>query len=182
MSRRVTQIWLCALFYSTLWSSFLYFNAEVTDSSGESIKFRDGVSNFLTSPLWTDFKRTFIELFNAFWNQGWRDTWQKLMNELDPFGEQQAYKVRTRIKIFNHHSKFNNCSGFQVLGVASNAKQEEITAQWRKLSREWHPDRFMDEDKKREAQNKFMEFNAAYETLSKIKTRRAKKNKSFQDY
>lgn len=69
-----------------------------------------------------------------------------------------------------------------MLGVASNAKQEEITAQWRKLSREWHPDRFMDEDKKREAQNKFMEFNAAYETLSKIKTRRAKKNKSFQDY
>lgn len=70
----------------------------------------------------------------------------------------------------------------QVLGLESDAKQEEITAQWRKLSREWHPDRFMDPDKKLEAQEKFMEFNAAYETLSKIKTRRARKNKSFQDY
>ena len=30
------------LLYSSLWFSYLYFNAEVTDSSGESIKFRDG--------------------------------------------------------------------------------------------------------------------------------------------
>ena len=59
--------------------------------------------------------------------------------------------------------------------------QEEITAQWRKLSREWHPDRYMDPVKKQEAQEKFMEYNAAYETLSQMKARRFKKNKSFQD-
>ena len=64
----------------------------------------------------------------------------------------------------------------------SDAKQEDITALWRKLSREWHPDRFMDDTKKLEAQEKFMEFNAAYETLSKMKARRARKNQSFQDY
>lgn len=73
--------------------SYLYFNAEVTDSSGESIKFREGVSNFLTSPLWTDFKRTVKELFIACWTKGWRETWKQLQDELDPFGEQQAYKV-----------------------------------------------------------------------------------------
>lgn len=33
---------LCVLLYSSLWLSYLYFNAEMTDSSGESIKFRDG--------------------------------------------------------------------------------------------------------------------------------------------
>lgn len=40
----------------------------------------------------------------------------------------------------------------------------------------------MDEDKKKEAQEKFMQYNAAYETLSQIKARRTRKNKSFQDY
>ena len=39
----------------------------------------------------------------------------------------------------------------------------------------------MDADKKLEAQEKFMEFNAAYETLSKIKAKRSKRNKEFQD-
>jgi len=75
--------------------SFLYFNAEVTDSSGESIKFRDGVTNFLTSPLWTDFKQTFSALMHALWNQGWQESWKKLKDELDPFGEQQAFRVST---------------------------------------------------------------------------------------
>ena len=92
-NRRVAQLGLCALLYSSLWVSFLYFNAEVTDSTGESIKFRDGVSNFFTSPLWTDFKRTIVALFDSLWTKGWRETWQQLMNELDPLGEQQAYKV-----------------------------------------------------------------------------------------
>ena len=69
----------------------------------------------------------------------------------------------------------------QVLGLNEGSTQEEITAQWRKLSREWHPDRYMDPTKKLEAQEKFMEFNAAYENLSLIKTRRSKKNRSFQE-
>lgn len=71
---------------------------------------------------------------------------------------------------------------FQVLGLENNATQIEITSRWRKLSKEWHPDRFVDPIKKKEAQEKFMEFGAAYETLSKIKSRRAMKNNAFQDY
>ena len=67
-----------------------------------------------------------------------------------------------------------------MLGLPSNAAQEEITVQWRKLSKEWHPDRYMNPEKKLEAQEKFMEFNAAYETLSKLKSRRSKKNKESQ--
>ena len=57
-----------------------------------------------------------------------------------------------------------------------------ICRRWRKLSKEWHPDRYVNADKKLEAQEKFMEFSAAYETISKIKSRRARKNNSFQDY
>lgn len=70
----------------------------------------------------------------------------------------------------------------QVLGLDSNATQTQITAQWRKLSKEWHPDRYMDPEKKLMAQEKFMEFNNAYETLSKIKSRRAVRNNAFDEY
>lgn len=91
--RRLIQLGLCVLLYSSLWLSYLYFNAEMTDSSGESIKFRDGVANFLTSPLWTDFKQTFKSLISSLWTNGWYETWKKFMDDLDPLGEQQALKV-----------------------------------------------------------------------------------------
>ena len=68
------------------------------------------------------------------------------------------------------------------MGLEEGVTQEEITARWRKLSKEWHPDRYPDPTKKQEAQEKFMEFNAAYEKLSNIKARRSKKNRTFQDY
>lgn len=84
----------CALLYTSLWSSYLYFNAEVTDSTGESIKFRDAVANFLSSPLWMDFKNTVHMLFSSLWNKGWNETWDQLKDDLDPFGEQQALKVK----------------------------------------------------------------------------------------
>lgn len=68
------------------------------------------------------------------------------------------------------------------MGLENNATQEEIKSRWRELSKEWHPDRFIDHDKKLEAQEKFMELGAAYETLSKIKSHRAKRNNAFKDY
>lgn len=112
-NRRMCMLGLCVLLYSSLWLSYLYFNAEMTDSSGESIKFRDGklayrlikkifncndwgnkgVANFLTSPLWTDFKRTFHTLISSLWHRGWQETWKQFMDDLDPFGEHQALKV-----------------------------------------------------------------------------------------
>ena len=75
----------------------MYFNAEMTDSYGESIKFRDGVANFLTSPLWTDFKNTFHALIKSLWNKGLFATWKQFMDDLDPFGEHQALKVNSNI-------------------------------------------------------------------------------------
>jgi len=159
--RRFTVLGACFLLYCNLWFAFMYFNLEVTDSSGETIKFRDAVDNFLTSPLWKDFLQTLKNVFSKWWHQGWKESWKLLMNELDPHGERQA---------------------LTVLGLDEGATQEEITAHWRKLSREWHPDRYLDPAKKLEAQEKFMEFNAAYENLSQMKARRSKRNRSFQDF
>lgn len=61
------------------------------------------------------------------------------------------------------------------------ASQSEITSTWRALSKEYHPDKVKDESKKREAQLQFMEIQQAYEVLSKIKNKRRRKNKQFNE-
>jgi DnaJ family protein C protein 22 len=66
-----------------------------------------------------------------------------------------------------------------VLGVSSGASQQEITARWRALSREFHPDKTKDSTLKQAAQEKFMEIQQAYEILSNIKNKRSQRNKKF---
>lgn len=61
------------------------------------------------------------------------------------------------------------------------ASQSEITSSWRVLSKENHPDKVQGDDKKRDAQLRFMEIQQAYEVLSKIKNKRRRKNKKFTE-
>lgn len=61
------------------------------------------------------------------------------------------------------------------------ASQSEITSAWRALSKENHPDKVKEESRKREAQVRFMEIQQAYEVLSKIKSKRRRKNKQYNE-
>ncbi|MCX7654609.1 MAG: molecular chaperone DnaJ [Fervidobacterium sp.] len=54
---------------------------------------------------------------------------------------------------------------YEILGVPRNASDEEIKAAYKKLIKEWHPDKHPD-DKKRIAEQKFKEIQEAYEVLS----------------
>jgi DnaJ-class molecular chaperone len=54
---------------------------------------------------------------------------------------------------------------YDVLGISREASADEIKRAYRALSLKWHPDR-CPPDKKDEAQSKFQEIGAAYETLS----------------
>ncbi len=50
-----------------------------------------------------------------------------------------------------------------MLGIDRNASQDDIKKAYRKMSKEWHPDKHKGE---KEAETKFKEINEAYETLS----------------
>lgn len=59
---------------------------------------------------------------------------------------------------------------YKILGLAEDCTQDEIKEKWSELRKQWHPDKFPD-DQKAEAQKKFQKYNEAYQTL-KNKERR----------
>lgn len=54
---------------------------------------------------------------------------------------------------------------YKILGVPEDATMEEIKDAYKRLIKQWHPDRFSRE-KKREAEERFKEIQEAYEVLS----------------
>lgn len=153
--KRMMILMLSCLIMSSLWASALYFNATVTDKQGERIKLRDAAKNFLNSPMFLKFKENLRVIYKDAQTNGWSEAWINFVELLDPFGEIHALKV---------------------LGLSKGATQDEITSTYRKLAKEWHPDRHRG-DNQAEAQERFIEIQEAYEKLSVLKNRRHKKNK-----
>ena len=54
---------------------------------------------------------------------------------------------------------------YKVLGVHRRAPIGDIRKAYKKLAREWHPDKVSGEQEKKEAEVKFIEINRAYELL-----------------
>lgn len=146
---------LCCVLYLSLWGSYFYFNAKLTDSEGEEVPVHESINHFFTSPWWTDLKQSLADTWTYAQHHGWLETWRQIIDLSDPHGEQNAFKV---------------------LSLAGSASQSEITARWRLLSREFHPDKVKDPNMQRAAQDKFMEIQQAYETLSNIKGKRNRRN------
>ncbi|XP_076089334.1 dnaJ homolog subfamily C member 22-like [Mytilus galloprovincialis] len=168
LCKRVFVLTVCGLLYLSLWSSAIYFNATITTKEGDEVPLREAINNFFTSPAWADTKESFRNLYKYYQEHGWENLYNKIVDSLDPLGESKAYKD---------------------LGVHENASEEEIKKSYKKLVKQWHPDKHMketDPDKKAEAQKRFIEIQEAYETLSSIKLNRARRNKksrsSSQDH
>ena len=54
---------------------------------------------------------------------------------------------------------------YQVLGVSSDASEEEIKKAYRKLSRMYHPDANINNPNKAQAEEKFKEIQQAYQQM-----------------
>lgn len=159
-TRRTIVLSACVCIYLSVWSGYFVFNGKITDGEGDEVPVHEAIKNFLKSPWWTDLKQTFEETWRFAQHNGWYETWKQIVDSIDIDGEQNAYKV---------------------LNVGPTATQNEITSAWRKLSREFHPDKVKDEKLRRAAQEKFMEIQQAYEVISKIKSKRRSRNKKFEE-
>ncbi|XP_013397686.1 dnaJ homolog subfamily C member 22-like [Lingula anatina] len=153
---RLFLLSLCCAIYVSLWISAFYFNAYITTKDGESVKIRVAIHNFFKSPAWAETKSTFKQLYEFYKLHGFGRLWEQLVDALDPEGENNAQKV---------------------LGINSSTSQKEINAKCKKLSRQWHPDRFKLPKEKKEAEEKFIEIQKACDLVSELRNRRANRNK-----
>lgn len=159
----VTRILILA-FWATLYlglvTSSVYFSCEFKDNNGDKVLCRDAIGNFFTSPLWQEFKIVMWDLYEFAKHNGWWEIWKQLIQSLDPQGEANALKT---------------------LNLTSTVTEDELRSVYRKLSRQWHPDRYKNDEDKLLAQDKFIEIQKAYETLSNIKHQRMKRNKASRE-
>ncbi|KAK0180855.1 hypothetical protein PV327_003192 [Microctonus hyperodae] len=157
LSKRCFIFIMAIALYLALFTSYFYFNAVITDSDGEEIKLSEAVKHFFRSPMWLDLKSTLWATWDQMKQQGFWSTWRQLIDLSDPHGEINAYRV---------------------LGLSQTASQSEVTAKWRSLSKEHHPDKVKGtDDERKAAQDRFMEIQQAYEILSSKKNRRQRKNR-----
>lgn len=56
---------------------------------------------------------------------------------------------------------------YEVLGIKPGASQDEIKSAYRKLIKQYHPDKFINNPLKNLAEDKMIEINEAYDTLTK---------------
>lgn len=78
----------------------------------------------------------------------------------------------------------NKKSYYEILGVDTNATDDEIKKAYRKLALKYHPDRLVNksEDEKKEAEAKFKEISEAYDVLSNPEKRRKYDNGGSIDW
>ena len=77
------------------------------------------------------------------------------------------------------HTFHSSCD---ILGLNCNSYTEkDVKTKCRKLSKEWHPDRFRDEKEKANAQEKFMQIQQACSKISQRRKSKERKNKKDSD-
>ncbi|KAK8853843.1 hypothetical protein M9Y10_016386 [Tritrichomonas musculus] len=87
---------------------------------------------------------------------------------------QQARKVESHNKraidgiekVSKIQEKEKNVDFYEVLGLKRGASVSQVKDAYRKMARIWHPDRYSDPVKKREAERKMKNINRAYDVLT----------------
>ncbi|XP_037938329.1 dnaJ homolog subfamily C member 22 [Teleopsis dalmanni] len=148
------------LIYFSIWGCYIGFNGTISDGEGGEVHIYEAVRNFLASAWWSDMVQAFKDTYLYAQHHGWYETWKEIFESMDVDGERNSYKV---------------------LGVSATASQAEITTAYRRLSKEFHPDKIKDDTQRAEAQKRFIEIQQAYDLLSKMKSNRRRKNKQFQE-
>ena len=147
-------VWMfCAVMFSIIAVSAFYFNGSIETEDGETVKLRVVLNNFFRSPYWKQLKNSFWMNLDDVWKEykekGLEGAKKRLMMLADIQG-----KERSRM----------------ILGLERNATMKELKAMYRKLAKEWHPDRhiFVSEEDKVHVTAKFIEIQEAYEIFKSV--------------
>ncbi|XP_023178673.2 dnaJ homolog subfamily C member 22 [Drosophila hydei] len=159
-TERTVKLGAAICIYFAVWGSVVVFNGSITDEDGGEMPIYEALQNFLASAWWTDLKQALHDTYIYGQHHGWYETWREVFESMDVDGERNAYKV---------------------LGVGATASQADITAAYRKLSKENHPDKVKDEALREAAHQRFIEIQQAYNVLSKIKSSRRRKNNKYNE-
>ncbi|WP_244833108.1 DnaJ domain-containing protein [Clostridium sp. BJN0001] len=71
---------------------------------------------------------------------------------------------------------------YEILGVKENSTQDEIKKAYRKLIKQYHPDKYVDNPLKDLAEQKMREINEAYDMLTKNKGQSYNNNNTSSSY
>lgn len=143
---RVLIITISLVIYMAFWSSWLYYNCTIENDSNtkEIISCREALINFYQSPAFANLSQAIWMLVEHVRHNGFINLWREFIDEFDLSGRSNA---------------------LATLGLDSDASTQDIIAQYKKLSRQYHPDKEIDEMKKAEKQEKFIQVQTAYKKL-----------------
>lgn len=158
LCRRLGILVGCSTLFVACILTALYFNAYITTDYGEQLQMRVAIDNLLRSPGWAKFWDTTFVVLDRLWYGGTEQFFEQLYTAFDPEGELHAY---------------------EVLNLTANATEKEINERYKKLVRQFHPDRFPNvySEEKRKIEDRFIEIQQSYERISTIKMKRIMKNK-----
>ena len=150
------------ILFGIVWTGIIIMNLEIQNERGEPVKLYDAMKNFYNSPAWEGLFATFDKVREETFRERsdrddndddfdskWDRFFSSLKDAFDVDGERRALRD---------------------LGLPEDATDSQIKNRYRKLAKENHPDRNRGNEK--EASNRFMKIQEAYETLQKYRTLR----------
>jgi len=132
---RFLQLSVANILMMGLFAGAVYYNGSLTNEHGETVLIRDAIDNIVNSPAWPQYKFIASQFWTHLMNNDWVAFHHQLLVVLDPQGEENAY---------------------QILGLESGASESEVRAQYRKLAKQYHPDKLSiksEEEKKESGRN-----------------------------
>ena len=148
-TRRSNKYSSCALTFSVcvvmilVWGSIV-MNTKI-EVDDDEVTISEALHNFYNSPAWSQMKMSLWDTMIMYLEGNYDEASETLLRMSDLSGAERA---------------------LSVLGLPRNVDEATIKARYKKLAREWHPDKYQGEDKEA-ASNKFIEIQQAYALLTK---------------
>lgn len=156
LKRRVATLYVCGVIYLSLFGCYYYFNTTIKNDSNENVPVHVALKNALNSELWQEVKRHAVNVWTEVRHNGLYYTYTQLLDSLEIGAEARA---------------------LDALGLPTGSTQQQISSMFRKLSKEFHPDKVKGTAaEKKAAQDVYLKFSVAYEKLNQLRGKGKKRD------